>query len=356
MKKNILLGVLLFLSSLTFSQITITQNDVIDVGDYIITKEDTMPLPAINPGSAGINQTWDFSTLQQHNIDTLGFDLPSTTTYYSYFPNANICGKDTTGGGYYIQKNAQCLTIEGFAGTVDLQGVPTQVIAPFQPADTIIKFPLNYLDWGHGGHVEIDQIEYVGMNIGGFMIDSAHVKTSKKKSFVVDAWGNLTTPIGTYSVLRQNTQEIEIDSIWILPQLTQTWTLYQATADTFKMYSWFAHNMGLQLVEMEWDEASSAAVTVSWLSETNHNSIFETKPMNLEVYPNPTSSMLFVNFKENSSGTIRIYDVKGSLLLIDNIFNEKAKVVDVTSLVKGMYIVEFVTDENVVYTNKVVKK
>jgi len=355
MKNLTLLVAFTILSSITFGQITITQNDVVDVGDYVVMKEDTMP-SSITPGSAGINQTWNFSSLNQHNIDTLGFDDPSTTSYYSSFPNANICGKDTTGGGFYLRKTSQFLTVEGFAGTVDVQGVPILIVAPFQPADTMIKFPLNYLDWGNNQYQEIDQTQYYGQTVGAFVIDSVRMKSNKMKSYVIDAWGNLTTPVSTYPVLRQNLQEISIDSIWVYPQLTHSWTLYQWKRDTVKKYNWFAQNIGLQLVEMEWDEDSLAAVSVSWISETTHNSIIENRQMKLKIYPNPTSSILFVNFEEKSSGIINIYDIKGSLVLEEKIQNLNMKVFNVENFEKGIYVIEYISDKRNIYINKFIKE
>ena len=48
----------------SFAQITITDNDLISVGDIIEQVDDISPNSAINVGSPGANQFWDFSSLQ----------------------------------------------------------------------------------------------------------------------------------------------------------------------------------------------------------------------------------------------------------------------------------------------------
>ena len=44
----------------SFAQITITENDLISVGDNIEQVDDISPNSAINVGSSGANQFWDF--------------------------------------------------------------------------------------------------------------------------------------------------------------------------------------------------------------------------------------------------------------------------------------------------------
>ena len=53
---------LTLLGSNTFAQITVTDTDLIGVGDIIYQANDTLPGSTITPGNAGANQTWDFST------------------------------------------------------------------------------------------------------------------------------------------------------------------------------------------------------------------------------------------------------------------------------------------------------
>jgi len=50
--------------------ITVTEADIIDVGDSIYKAEDAVSGSTIQSGASGANQNWDFSNLQQNNSFT----------------------------------------------------------------------------------------------------------------------------------------------------------------------------------------------------------------------------------------------------------------------------------------------
>ena len=60
MKTKIFTIALAFITLNAFSQITVTDNDVVDVGDVIYQAYDSNSVNAINIGNIGTNQTWDF--------------------------------------------------------------------------------------------------------------------------------------------------------------------------------------------------------------------------------------------------------------------------------------------------------
>ena len=76
MKTKIFTIALAFITLNAFSQITVTDNDVVDVGDVIYQAYDSNSVNAINIGSIGTNQTWDFSSLQESSINELFFISP----------------------------------------------------------------------------------------------------------------------------------------------------------------------------------------------------------------------------------------------------------------------------------------
>ena len=108
---------LTLLGSNTFAQITVTDTDLIGVGDIIYQANDTLPGSTITPGNAGANQTWDFSTLQESSTGNLLFISPIGTTYENQYPNANLCMNDNGSLSYY-NKTSTGLFIHGIGDTV----------------------------------------------------------------------------------------------------------------------------------------------------------------------------------------------------------------------------------------------
>ena len=63
MKTRILTILLSVFSVFTFAQITVTDADILGIGDVIYQAFDDMPSSSISTGNTGANQSWDFSSL-----------------------------------------------------------------------------------------------------------------------------------------------------------------------------------------------------------------------------------------------------------------------------------------------------
>ena len=83
-----------FISMNAFAQITVTDTDLVGIGDVIFQAYDSVPGQAINTGNTGANQSWDFSTLQVTELDTTTIISPIGTPYASIHPTANLCIKN----------------------------------------------------------------------------------------------------------------------------------------------------------------------------------------------------------------------------------------------------------------------
>ena len=99
MKKNLFAIALMFLGVNSFAQITVTDADLMSIGDIIYQGYDESPSSSISLGNAGPNQTWDFSTLQSQEYDTTKFINPIGTPFAADHPSANLCIDDD---GEYI--------------------------------------------------------------------------------------------------------------------------------------------------------------------------------------------------------------------------------------------------------------
>ena len=106
MMKLILFGTLMIFFTLnTFSQITVTDNDIIDVGDILYEALDTISGNTIQIGSAGANQTWDFSALQQNMVNSIEYLDPSATPFGFLYPTSNICTNEDGEYQYFTKSS-----------------------------------------------------------------------------------------------------------------------------------------------------------------------------------------------------------------------------------------------------------
>ena len=127
MKKSYFL--IVFFSIISFvgiSQITVTDADLLDVGDIIYLADDESTI--VNIGSPGQNQTWNFSALQ--SIDSWMMEVvdPTTTPFDQLYPNANLCIIDD-GDFIYCNKSSTAVTMLGIGDSVYQQALSARSLA-----------------------------------------------------------------------------------------------------------------------------------------------------------------------------------------------------------------------------------
>jgi hypothetical protein len=73
--------------------------------------------------------------------------------------------------------------------------------------------------------------------------------------------------------------------------------------------------------------------------------INEVNILDLKIYPNPVSNILFIQLGENKSTEMNILSLSGKV--VKSIANNNVKSIDVSDLVQGIYILKVVTDKGV---------
>jgi hypothetical protein len=98
-----------------------------------------------------------------------------------------------------------------------------------------------------------------------------------------------------------------------------------------------------------------AAVDDIQLWDNTVNSIDEeTALMNVSVYPNPTNSLISVDFDDNIITSYVLYDIQGREVLSENkLFNDSFDI-DLSSFNSGIYLLKIATDKGD-FTQKVIK-
>lgn len=333
--KTTLLLLLTMLSSGLSAQITIDQGDMPSIGDNIPRKSDTMTIHP-GPGGSGPNQTWNLSgtSIFVLNENTSVVSVASTPSA-NQFSSSNLAMTNDNASYLYFNKSAQSFTTQGFSG--DLLG--TGVInAVFSPALTLHQFPRTF------GSTFTDTYG-INVSIPGASINPLISQINFRRSSVVkdttDSWGQLTTPYGTYDVLRVHSMEIYTDSILALPLFPPIWQLVSTTIDTTHSYSWLGKGGKLAIAEMTFDSLGAPKI-FKW-TELPGLGVGLEESENLEalsIFPNPANDLINLKLSNkinNSSGIFYLYNNMGALVHQEEITHSTISQVDVKLFPVGMY-------------------
>ena len=186
------------------------------IGDIIYQAYDDAPASSISVGNAGPNQTWDFSALQVQEYDTTEFIDPAGTPFGADHPTANLC-IDDNGEYIYINKSAQDLSIVGF----DDYPYPL-VIAPlplFYGLNTLMGSVI-IMDSiiANVGFIDDMLAPIISLNPLNDQVDSIRIFMESNTEFNVDAYGDVTLPMGTFDALRVKTDDVTTQDIFFIVQ------------------------------------------------------------------------------------------------------------------------------------------
>ena len=334
--KSFILSVVAILIMISVpAQITITYDDLLDVGDSVsLAVVDSTP-PSFNPGPAGANLHWDFSDLVIDTTSTLAFIDPASTPYGASFPGSNIAleGLIAEFGveGYgYLTKNISVLQIDGFGGSYDIF---EDVVAPMEPPEVMFDFPVNYLDSSSQTSTMDIRIESPEPPA-----DSLRLKLVTTVVTEVDAWGELTTPSWTGQVLRIKDERTIIDSVWV--KLLFFWVYLESSTNVTHTYKYMANDMGYAMMQFNSDSSDTEFSGINYLVPEDVG-IADQSLTNIElvVYPNPASSEIFIetrDMKLDTRNMILIYDLFGRK--VEEIATTQTKNrVDVSGYPAGVY-------------------
>jgi hypothetical protein len=347
--KNKLLAffaVLLFPSA-CFAQITINKSDMPSAGDTLRLSTST-PSQSINLNQTGANYTWDFSQLQPINqtIDTFFAMSALPKSYYLFFSGGSFAthtnvpdsiGPITLTNVYTIyQLNSS--EYGGLGVGEEIDGLPTPIA--YDSLDVLYTFPLNFgdVDSSHTSYaIPIPTIGFIG--------------EKRKRVNECDGWGTLTTPYGTFNVLRVKSTLESIDSIYVnalsfgisIPSVT-----YQ--------YKWLAKGEGEPILEIDAaDVLDSPVITeISYRDSDRTKSAGINKPASqdgLTIFPNPVSNKLNFSTTASSLVTMRlsIYSVYGIPVYHQTDFTENTTCIDIANLPSGIYIAELIQGNELFY-------
>lgn len=342
MKKIYLSSALLGASLFASAQITVSQWDVVMPGKQIIQARDTLKENnpgAINPGPAGANQTWNFSTLGAHVIDTLTATNPNWLANGPQFPGSNLALVNFSDGSeFYLDNKATGMWAIGFYG--DPIGVGTMTVK-YDDSEQLAKFNDTYGTTFQD--TALAEIEFAFSQLPG--VDSIKVKHMVFKDFLTDGWGNITTPAGTYPSLRHRGRVISVDSIFAHPIGPPQWVHigapYSPTVDTVWHFTWWgnktANTLGFPILEFDSARADSIR-NITWLQATIIGGVNDAAAaLSIRnVYPNPSADVINFEITNADVSAIEFFNLAGKKIDAISV-NGKTASYNASHLTSGIY-------------------
>ncbi len=330
MKQLLLLLLVIFTGGLS-AQITIDQGDMPSIGDNIPRKSDTMTVHP-GPGGSGANQTWNFVATSAFVInENTSIVSVASTLNGNQFSSSNMAMTSDNASYLYFNNSAQSFTTQGFAG--DLLG--TGVInVNFASALTLHQFPRTY------GSTFTDTY---GLNVtvpgASFnpLISQINFRRISNVVDETDGWGQITTPFGTYNVLRVKRTEIFTDSIFALPIFPPTWQLVSTNTDTTQNYSWFAKDGKLAVAEMSFDSLGVPKI-FKWTELPGLGVGLEEENNILSISPNPFADVIIIEGLLN--GEVFLNDASGREINVNQAIDGSEITLFVNDLPSGVYYVK----------------
>lgn len=360
----------LFLFSILFcagqyclSQITISSADFATGGDTVRMSYATDP--TIDVLSTGPSFTWDFGNLvadsqQVHNFLSLGqapgfiqfvYGPFAASAYQaSYYLDATDLPLDQITSFLpvsieniyqFTKRSTSSLSQVGYAMTVSGTDIPFK-------SDTIEKkyfLPLSYGDSNvSNGYTLIDFNPII----------DAKWKQYRTRTSVTDGYGTITTPLGSFNVLRVKHKIVEKDSLYYTyPFIGATW-LPIPVADTYE-YEWLAANEKEPVLRIRSQMVLGNEV-ISSIQYRDVNRFLDASvaelTKQLEIFPNPASDFISL-IGPNTTRSISIYNSSGQLIRTILPTTEKIFISDLTS---GWYIVRLENHEGNYTFSKLIKE
>jgi hypothetical protein len=201
----------LFLAATGYGQITILQGDMPSAGDTIrMSLAISIPVDFTKTAA---DTTWDFSMLEPMNqrVDSfLSMNVVPNAYKIIFIPEfvANLAaprngdlvlpGFAVTDSYVFYKKNDQGFSEAGTAFTAAGFPFPLKYDTP----DLYYSLPMSYGSaWNSASHA--------GLSLPGF----GYMGSARIRSSIVDGWGTLITPFGTFDALRVKTDLVQNDSI-----------------------------------------------------------------------------------------------------------------------------------------------
>ena len=348
--KNIFLLSLLVISSLSsLAQPVLNESNFSGANDQFVFT--TLVDMNLDYSSTGANYTWDFSTIysttqrwqvnkpisEAGQFSAFMFGSFAAAPYQaSYFTLATeLPLAEMTQGlpvtfeeiSQFTKNTSTSINSIGYEFVINGQGIPAK-------SDTIehrYDLPLEYGD-------SYDSRGYTKLNMNP--IYDAQWRQHRYRQSVVDGWGTVITPFGTFTALRINHTISEIDSFYV----QNTWVGIPIPLS--HVYEWRSADEKEPVMKITTNEIGGNEVITNVEYRDNYNGLSVTEnTVTLALYPNPVSTDLRFELSSKAKN-VSIIDAKGRVVLQNDV-NAFDGTIDISTFAAGQYHAVFVTETGV---------
>lgn len=352
---------LFYLSIIVFtitaqSPIILSVDDIADQGqEFLVTNAN--PVIAFDGSDTGPDHTWDFSGLTTLNSDTsIWVDVYDTDPFYFFLWLASDVAEQTgldVANDFitiedvfnFYERDDDIFGQTGFAGII--AGIPFPI--GYDETETIFEFPATYNDNTNSET--------------GFSIDIPGVATwteLRLRTNEIDGWGSITTPGGTFDVLRMRSEILITDNIVYAD------VPYEITYTTLE-YRWMAKENGIPILQINAQEILGVETTtqVIYKSGDAADAIANetTNSFNLSVLENPVFNELnySINFPQVAAEELQIIisDVTGRIMENKSLLcneGENNFIENINQLSPGIYFLTLYQSGNLFKNIKFIKQ
>jgi len=321
-------------------------------------------LIVVDPKPTGANHIWDFSNLtpQYQEVDsfigrndlpfTLRFSVPSSADMAQYIrtsADSLPLGGLSFSGGYQVYDKSS--TDFNDLGQATLLNGLLPVFFEKDPVDVIYRFPLNFGD--------TDSVFSIGiLDLQIPTIGSIYMQQDRIRESEVDGWGTLTTPYGTFDVLRVRSEIMGEDSI-----MFDTLFNFKVPAIPQVEYKWIAKGMDVPVLQINVTALGGTEVVTQVIYQDSLRPEVPTlgledklDPLVVQVYPNPATEHLQIQIPDlrGQTAQIRLFDLQGRLVSQSKTRHESTELA-LGHLAFGQYVLEITTVDRF-FIDRIIKK
>jgi hypothetical protein len=268
MKNIVLLLCLSVVFTTRAQQISLTAEDMPQVKDTLRLSLPT-PSTTLQYKATGQNHTWDYSALRPAAQRVERFvSVSSTPLFYQLAFGALATNRATVASPVVVPENLRELVAGnlqnfkvqdiilfyrqtatdfqelGFGATINGVSAPVQYETP----DVIYRFPMQYAQ--RDSSLSSLRVNYAAQSL--------YLAQYRKRVNHVDGWGSLTTPFGTFNVLRV------VSTLYVQDTIRSGGTPEVRTQrPTVREYKWLGKNQGIPLLQITTAEVEGQEVILS---------------------------------------------------------------------------------------------
>jgi len=282
-----------------------------------------------DPGSAGANQSWDFSTITASYSYRVAVVSPGSTPFDSDFPESNTAFHFTGDNESYVYGEEN--TTESLNDGV---GFNSGDFIHYTDAVKNMVYPFSYND-------SYTDSYFTSYTMAEGMVTHEHGNVT----VTADAWGSVTTPANVYNnTLRVKSVYTYTDSIFMMG------TFISATTGSYSDYEWYTATSHTSVIGIS---VTADGTSVSYRSDGVGIDEQASSRQQIHLYPNPATDKIDIELpKEPDNSTeVNIYNSKGKQVS-QFTMTKGSSTANISSLSPGMYVVTIGNN----YAGKFIKK